>query len=153
MEGSSLLIIVPAAAIVVLGLYNFSHSRKYGYRDREDRWSGSAEVFGMIVISIGAAVSLITLAARAPQALAPFLSPVGFVLLGLIAGGCLFLLRGWHKDLYGLTEVGVAIFTLIVVGTTFDPAQSVATGIAFMGAVYVFVRGLTNFTEGRAARR
>ena len=74
------------------------------------------------------------------------------VLSGLVAGVLLFVLRKYRKDLYGAVEVMVAFFTLATAGEALEDRTIPTAVIGFLGAVYVLVRGMTNFIEGRNER-
>lgn len=137
---------------IAIGALNWWLSRKYGYRDREDRWGSYAELAAVVILSIAGAVSLIRLSARSPAQFG-YLSPVGFVALGVMAAFSLFFLRRWRKDFYGAVEMIIALVTLVWVSRSLDPSQAVATTLAFVGAVYVLVRGMSNFVEGWSERR
>ena len=74
------------------------------------------------------------------------------VAAGLIAGVLLFILRKYRKDIYGAVEVLVAFFTLAMAGEAAADHTIPTAIIGFLGAVYVLVRGMTNFIEGRKER-
>jgi hypothetical protein len=74
------------------------------------------------------------------------------VLSGLVVGMLLFVLRKYRKDLYGAVEVMVAFFTLAMASEAVEDHTIPTAVIGFLGAVYVLVRGMTNFIEGRNER-
>jgi len=74
-------------------------------------------------------------------------SPWLFAVIGSLAAIILFALRRTRKDLYGLIEVAVALATLIFLGREYDASGELTVVIAFIGAIYVMVRGFTNIGD------
>lgn len=74
------------------------------------------------------------------------------VALGLLAAIAMFTLRKYRKDIYGAIEVIVAFFTLAIAGDSITTSDVAAAMVGFLGAVYVLVRGMTHFIEGRNER-
>lgn len=74
-------------------------------------------------------------------------SPAMFAVVGVIAAIILFALRQVRKDLYGFVEIMVAIGTLLALGARFDTQAEITVIVGFVGAIYVFVRGMTNVVE------
>lgn len=74
-------------------------------------------------------------------------SPWMFAAIGSLAAIILFAVRRSRKDLYGLIEVGVALATLVILGREYDASGQLTVLIAFIGAIYVMVRGFTNIGE------
>lgn len=74
-------------------------------------------------------------------------SPVMFPLIGSLTAVILFALRQTRKDIYGAVEVAVALATLIILGRQYDQQSELTVIIAFVGAIYVMVRGFTNIGE------
>ncbi|HJS23431.1 MAG TPA: hypothetical protein VJ751_03610 [Pyrinomonadaceae bacterium] len=73
-------------------------------------------------------------------------------LVVLLSGGALFLFRRRFQAMYGLSEIGVAIF---VIWTSLVRAQTTgdaASVIAIIGGAYLIVRGATNYDEGKKKR-
>ncbi|MFC5390666.1 hypothetical protein U0030_01100 [Brevundimonas bullata] len=74
-------------------------------------------------------------------------SPWMFVVIGSLSAIILFALRRSRKDFYGLIEVSVALATPIFLGREYDASGQLTVVIAFIGAIYVMVRGFTNIGE------
>jgi len=74
-------------------------------------------------------------------------SPWVFAVIGSLAAIILFAMRRSRKDLYGLIEVSVALATLVFLGREYDASGQLTVVIAFIGAIYVMVRGFTNIGE------
>ena len=103
------------------------------------------------LLAIGAAIAVA--AAHPAEALVIRITTVPTAVgLGLLAAAGMFVLRKYRKDLYGAIEVIVAFFTLAVAGDTVAQSDVAAAMVGFLGAVYVLVRGMTNFLEGRKER-
>lgn len=62
-------------------------------------------------------------------------------------------LRSARKDVYGVFEVGAGIATLSVTAYSMLSASHLTAFLGFIGGVYVIVRGLANFSDGRAELR
>lgn len=71
-------------------------------------------------------------------------SPASFAVVGSLVAVILFALRGTRQDLYGLIEIAVGLVTLVILGREYDEQPDLAVIIAFVGAVYVMIRGFTN---------
>lgn len=70
-----------------------------------------------------------------------------FAVIGSLVAIILFALRRSRRDLYGLIEVGVALATLVFLGLEYDASGQLTVVIAFIGAIYVMVRGFTNIGD------
>jgi hypothetical protein len=111
----------------------------------------------LIVLAFGPILFVIafTNALTVPQQPGPlFPAQVGPALLvwaGINFGGVFYLLRSRHKAIFGAIEVLVAVATLAITASGMTPETFVATTLGFLGGVYVFVRGLTNMADARAA--
>jgi len=82
----------------------------------------------------------------------PKTEPWALAFSGACAGVCLFFLRGWHKGVYGSIEVTVAVIILIISALSMSANTVTTNTIAFLSAIYVLVRGLTNISEHLEAR-
>jgi hypothetical protein len=103
------------------------------------------------LLAAGAVIAVVI--ARPAEAFAiRFSTTASAVTLGLLAAVLLFVLRKYRKDFYGAIEVIVAFFTLAVAGDSITASDAPAAIIGFLGAVYVLVRGMTHFIEGRKER-
>jgi hypothetical protein len=94
---------------------------------------------------------------RSPYHQEGFLFPTGtepwaLAFAGACAGLCLFFLRGWHKGVYGSIEVAVALIVLIVSALNMSANNVTTNTVAYLSAIYVLVRGLTNIGEYLEAR-
>lgn len=78
--------------------------------------------------------------------------PVVLVFVGLMLGNVLYALRRARKDFYGLIEVLFAVIAFGIVGADKTP-EFTAKSIAFISAIYVYIRGVTNIEEGWVARQ
>lgn len=93
------------------------------------------------------------LAAQPAEAFAlRFSTPETLVAAGLVVAVGLFVLRKYRKDIYGAVEVMVAVFALAISGEAGEDRSVTVALIGFMGAVYILVRGMTHFIEGRRER-
>lgn len=97
-------------------------------------------------------VSFLLLAARAIAASSTFIRqtlPAWITLLGASVALGLYRLRTSNQVVYGVLEIVVSIATMMMTGNI-RPTQGgiVASSLAVAGAVYVFVRGLTNIRDG-----
>ena len=73
--------------------------------------------------------------------------PVLSVALGIFAATNLYLVRRWNRVVFGGVEVAFALVTFAVIVR--EAASITGTvAVAFFGAVYVLIRGLTNIEEG-----
>ena len=75
--------------------------------------------------------------------------PMAAVFIGAACALALYSLRRWHKTSYGLIEIILGLATLMSLGWKPPGSDPVAVAVAFAGAVYVIVRGLTNVSEAR----
>jgi hypothetical protein len=107
---------------------------------------------GLLLIAIGATASVIAVDPTEAFVIR-YSTTETFVFVGLLLGVSLFALRRWRKDVYGGVEVIVAFVILATSGHAVTTSNIAAAAVGFVGAVYVIVRGMTNFTEGRAERR
>ena len=108
-------------------------------------------VMDVSLLSVGAIIA-VAIARPAEAFVLRFSTTETLVVTGLIAGILLFVLRKYRKDLYGAVEVLVAFFTLAMAGEAAADHTIPTAVIGFLGAVYVLVRGMTNFIEGRNER-
>ena len=105
-------------------------------------------VAGLYVLWGGLACALAWFAFHpAVRAMGFVSSQVSFVVVGSLAAVILFALRGSRQDLYGLLEIAVGLVTLIILGREYDQQPELTVIIAFVGAVYVMIRGLTNIGD------
>jgi hypothetical protein len=108
-------------------------------------------IIEVTLLIVGAAVAIAV--ARPAEAFVIRISTVQTsVALGLLAAIAMFTLRKYRKDIYGAVEVVVAFFALAIAGDTITTSDVAAAMVGFLGAVYVLVRGMTNFIEGRKER-
>jgi uncharacterized membrane protein YoaK (UPF0700 family) len=108
-------------------------------------------LFEVALLVVGAAIAVAI--ARPAEAFVIRFSTIPIsVALGLLAAIAMFTLRKYRKDIYGAIEVIVAFFTLAIAGDTVTRSDVEAAMIGFLGAVYVLVRGMTHFLEGRKER-
>lgn len=70
------------------------------------------------------------------------------ILGGVVVGIALWALKILRKDLYGICEIATSFIILGLLARTSLSLDLMAAALVFVGAVYVFVRGLTNFNEG-----
>lgn len=120
-----------------------------------ERFIGRRGMARMEWIGLVAATGAVAFAASRPalQLLGGPVTPIGVTIVGVMFATMLYSMRRWRKDFYGLLEVFVAVATLAAVGSQQLGTDLVSSLVGFVGAVYVLVRGLVNFTEGRAERR
>lgn len=110
--------------------------------------SSRLTLYGTFGVWISAALILATFTFNpAIRAMKLVNSPAMFAIMGVIAGVMLFALRRVRKDAYGFLEVAVSMGTLLALGAKYDQQSEITVIIGFVGAIYVFVRGLTNISE------
>lgn len=138
--------IVLVFAMAVIGATNLVPWELFVGRRVQARieWAGLVFATGAVAYAISQ---------PALRLLAEPMTPIGVTIVGVMFATMLYAMRRWRKDLYGLLEVFVAVATLAAVGSQQLGADLVPSLVGFVGAVYVLVRGLVNFTEGRAERR
>jgi len=78
------------------------------------------------------------------------LPPLGLAVVGIAVAFMLVELRKRNLRAYGMAEMAVAAATFAYIAEKFSSMGGSASAVAFAGAVYVFVRGLTNYREGQA---
>ncbi|MEA3036327.1 MAG: hypothetical protein QOH04_2092 [Sphingomonadales bacterium] len=83
----------------------------------------------------------------------PYL-PQFIVIIGVTISFLLFRLKAGHKIKYGLLEAIFAVVAMISVSGQMSLASGVISppNITFAGAIYVFIRGLTNIYEGLSGK-
>ena len=96
-------------------------------------------------------IGIIAGAPRVRDFIRPFDAPFGVAMLGLFLGLLLWFLRERRRVLYGQIEMGFSILSLVWIGFNSHSIGIFQSSIAFFGAVYVFVRGLTNITDAEKA--
>ena len=90
---------------------------------------------------------------RMRELVGPFDAPIGVAVLGLFVGLILWILREKRRVLYGQLEIGFSILSLIWIGFNAKNIGGFQSSISFFGAVYVFVRGLSNIADADKASR
>lgn len=83
------------------------------------------------------------------RALAQHLGAGRRIPIGVALALSLWFLRARHLWVYALTEIAAAAVGLAVAGDLIGPPIAVATRmLSFLAAVYVLIRGATNFDDG-----
>ncbi|HEY3950821.1 hypothetical protein [Phenylobacterium sp.] len=80
----------------------------------------------------------------------PFGQVAMVALGGAGIGWGLVVLRRRYRIIYGYVEVLVSVGLLCIVGLQLFSKDALANLVAFLSAIYVFVRGFTNIDDGRA---
>lgn len=146
------MILLPPLLVVLMR--NFLHGHGPAHRKADQSFLTLFFLFATVFVFMFSFFNSFIRSRHDLESLIPSgLSPILLVWSGLNLGATLYILRQARLQLYGVVEVLVAVTALTVTAYSMTPDTFATTTIGFVGSVYVFVRGFTNYVEGRDKRR
>jgi hypothetical protein len=120
------------------------HLLKKDYRD--DEAALSLMFFGTLAVLWFTATGIAGLLTRHSSDILATLERWYTIPVALLVGLLFFLLRSRAPFLYGLSEVFAATISIIY-STSIQNSTLLAKGVALLGGIYIFVRGLDNMDK------